>query len=145
VGGHGTARPLTRPTRQTAHDGSRHVSDHQSPVRPARRGLGGGAVAALAGAAAVRDSWDRIGVGDALGTVIGLLELAAAAGLLIGLRRGWSWLGTAAAAGLAALMLGAVIYHVRADDAAGSVPAALLGLVACTAVMLSWRDRRSSA
>ncbi len=106
---------------------------------------GSGAVAALAGAAAVRDSWEKIGVPDGLGTVIGLLELAAAAGLLLGLHPRLSWLGTAAAAGLTALMIGAVAYHVRADDSAGAGPAVVLGLLALAAAVLSWRDRRSPA
>jgi len=105
---------------------------------------GSGALAALAGAAAVRDSWAEVGVSDGLGTAIGLLELAAAVGLLLGLRRGWTPLGTAAAAGLTALMIGAVAYHVRADDALGAAPAAVLGVLAATAAVRSARETTSS-
>lgn len=99
--------------------------------------FGGGALAAHAGADAVRDGWTELGVSDGLGTVIALLELAAVAGLLIGLWR--TPFGAAAAAGITLLMVGAVIYHVRADDYAGAVPAVVLGLLAGTAAVLSWQ------
>ncbi|MDX8140583.1 DoxX family protein [Lentzea sp. BCCO 10_0061] len=66
---------------------------------------------------------------------IGLLEVAGAAGLLIGLW--WAPLGIAAALGLTLLMAGAVIVHVRAGDkVAETVPAVVLTLLAGTALVL---------
>ena len=46
--------------------------------------------------------------------LIGVAELAAAAGVVIGLW--WHPLGVAAAAGMALLLLGALITHRRAED-----------------------------
>ncbi|MFJ8957748.1 DoxX family protein [Lentzea sp. NPDC102401] len=66
---------------------------------------------------------------------IGLLEVAGAAGLLIGLW--WAPLGIAAALGLTLLMAGAVIVHVRAKDkVAETVPAVVLTLLAGAALVL---------
>lgn len=66
---------------------------------------------------------------------IGLLEIAGAAGLLIGLW--WAPLGIAAALGLSVLMAGAVIVHVRAEDeVAETVPAVVLTLLAAAALVL---------
>ncbi len=93
-------------------------------------GIGG--LASLAGAAAIRDSWTELGVGDGLGTVIAMLEILAAVGLLVGLRR--PVLGVAAAMGLVALMIGAIIYHARAQDWAGLTGPLVLGLLAAAAV-----------
>lgn len=45
---------------------------------------------------------------------IGFLELAAVAGIVVGLW--WTWLGVAAGAGVVLLMVGAVVVHVRAKD-----------------------------
>ena len=66
---------------------------------------------------------------------IGALELAGAAGLLIGL---WvAALGAAAGIGLVLMMVGAVIAHVRAKDAVkDTAPAAVFGLLALAAVLL---------
>lgn len=55
---------------------------------------------------------DRLGVAPRLWTGIGVLEGFAALGLLVGVVR--PAVGTAAAAGVALLMLGAVIAHLRA-------------------------------
>lgn len=55
---------------------------------------------------------------------IGLVEVAAAAGLLIGLA--WAPLGIAAAAGLVLLMIGAVVFHVRAKDPVGAMAPVLV-------------------
>lgn len=56
----------------------------------------------------------RLGVGPALTRAIGILEIAGAVGLTAGI---WSApLGIAAAAGLICLLIGALIYHVRAGD-----------------------------
>jgi hypothetical protein len=58
--------------------------------------------------------------------LIGFAELAAAAGVLIGLW--WHPLGLAAAAGMALLLLGAVITHRRAADGRKEMSPALLAL-----------------
>ena len=66
---------------------------------------------------------------------IGLLEVAGAAGLIIGLW--WAPLGIAAALGLTLLMVGAVIVHVRAKDkVAETVPAVVLTLLSAAALVL---------
>lgn len=67
--------------------------------------------------------------------LIGALELAAAAGLVLGLW--WSPLGIAAATGLVLLMVGAVGVHLRAGDRfAELAPALVLGLLAAGLVVL---------
>ncbi len=88
-------------------------------------------VAALAGARPITDLLGKLGVGARLTLVIALFEIAAVVGLLIGLS--FRPLGIAAAGGLTALMVGAVGYHVRAGDKAGSAPAAVLALLAAAA------------
>ncbi len=92
--------------------------------------------AALARARPITELLIRLGVGDRLALVIALLEVAAVVGLLAGLAV--RPLGVAAAAGLALLMTGAVVAHVRAGDGAGGVPAAVLGLLAGSAAVLGW-------
>jgi uncharacterized membrane protein YphA (DoxX/SURF4 family) len=58
--------------------------------------------------------------------LIGVAEVAAAAGVLIGLW--WHPLGVAAAAGMVLLLTGALIAHRKAGDAAKEARAALLAL-----------------
>src|SRR5690242_21256461 len=58
--------------------------------------------------------------------LIGVAELAAAAGILIGLW--WHPLGLAAAAGMALLLLGAIVAHRRAGDSAKEAAPALAAL-----------------
>jgi uncharacterized membrane protein YphA (DoxX/SURF4 family) len=65
--------------------------------------------------------------------LIGGLEIAAAAGLIIGLF--WTPLGIAAATGLVLLMIGAVVSHARVKDkVAVLLPAAVLALVSAATV-----------
>ncbi len=78
-------------------------------------GLSG--IAGLTGASAIRDSLTKLGVSNTLGILIGVAEVAASVGLIIGLRK--PVIGVAAATGIIALMIGAVTYHVRAHDWAG--------------------------
>jgi uncharacterized membrane protein YphA (DoxX/SURF4 family) len=59
--------------------------------------------------------------------LIGVAELAAAIGVLIGLW--WHPLGVAAAAGMVLLLTGALLTHRRAGDAAKEATPALLALV----------------
>ena len=72
--------------------------------------------------------------------LIGVAELAAAAGILIGLW--WHPLGLAAAAGMTLLLLGALITHRRAADGGKEMAPALLALaitIAYLAIALtSW-------
>ncbi|QTE28945.1 DoxX family protein [Pengzhenrongella sicca] len=64
---------------------------------------------------------------------IGVAEIAASAGLLLGLA--WTPLGLAAAAGLVLLLLGAVIAHLRAGDRLSAwAGAAVLALLSAAAV-----------
>ena len=65
--------------------------------------------------------------------LIGITELAAAAGILIGLW--WHPLGLAAAAGMALLLLGAIITHRKAADSAKEMAPALLALVLALAYL----------
>jgi DoxX-like family len=58
--------------------------------------------------------------------LIGLAEMAAAAGVLIGLW--WHPLGVVVAAGMALLLAGALLAHRQAGDAAKEIVPALLGL-----------------
>jgi hypothetical protein len=80
---------------------------------------------------------DHLGVKPAQWRVIGLLELAGVAGVLVGLV--WPPIGVAAAIGLALLVLGAIVFHVRASDSvADMAPAVIgLGLAVTTAILQS--------
>lgn len=77
---------------------------------------------------------DAVGVGPQLRNTIGVLEILGAVGLVAGL-----WLapvGIAAAIGLALLMAGAMVYHLRAGHRGElAVPGVLLVLTAVTAVL----------
>ncbi|UJW33961.1 DoxX family protein [Saccharothrix sp. AJ9571] len=89
----------------------------------------------LAGAPAMRQSAAHLRVTPARDRLVGALELAAVAGLLIGF---WVvWLGIAASAGLVLLMAGAVVVHLRVRDQLGRyLPALVLGLLAAGNVVL---------
>jgi hypothetical protein len=78
---------------------------------------------------------DHLGVSPAQWRAIGLLELAGVVGVLMGLA--WTPIGVAAAAGLALLSVGAVIYHVRASDRPADMAPAMIGigLAVATAIL----------
>jgi hypothetical protein len=80
---------------------------------------------------------DHLGVKPVQWRLIGLLELAGVAGVLVGLA--WPPIGVAAAIGLALLVLGAIVFHVRASDSvADTAPAVIgLGLAVATAILQS--------
>jgi hypothetical protein len=80
---------------------------------------------------------DHLGVKPVQWRLIGLLELAGVAGVLVGLA--WPPIGVAAAIGLALLVLGAIVFHVRASDSvADMAPAVIgLGLAVATAILQS--------
>jgi hypothetical protein len=78
---------------------------------------------------------DHLGVKPVQWRMIGALELAAVAGVVVGLW--WPPIGVAAAIGSALLLLGAIGFHARASDsAADTAPAVIgLGLAVATAIL----------
>lgn len=95
-------------------------------------GAGG---AKLTAQPAMRTSARHLGVPWDRYRLIGVLEVAAALGLLVGLAI--EPLAVAAAAGLVLLMAGAVTFHLRAGDPPGRwAPPAVLGLLALVLVVL---------
>jgi uncharacterized membrane protein YphA (DoxX/SURF4 family) len=85
------------------------------------------AVGKLTGNPKMRQSAAHFGISWPRYRLIGVAELAAAAGILIGLW--WHPLGVAAAAGMAVLLLGAIITHRKAADRVKDMVPALVGLV----------------
>ncbi len=62
---------------------------------------------------------------------IGGAEVLGAIGVLIGaISSDFEWVGVLAGLGIIAMMVGAVIYHMRANDQKGAAPAVVLGVVA---------------
>jgi uncharacterized membrane protein YphA (DoxX/SURF4 family) len=84
------------------------------------------AAAKLLGHPKMRHSADRFGIPWPRYRLIGVAELAAAAGVLIGLA--WRPAGLAAAAGLTLLLLGALLTHRRAHDSVADAVPALVAL-----------------
>ena len=78
---------------------------------------------------------DHLEVSPIQWRVIGGLELAGVAGVLIGLL--WTPIGIAAAIGLTLLSLGAVAFHLRASDRVADIVPAVIGvaLAVATAVL----------
>ena len=85
------------------------------------------AAAKLASHPKMQQSASHFGISWSRYRLIGVAELAAAAGILIGLW--WHPLGVAAAAGMALLLLGAIITHRKAADNAKEMAPALLALL----------------
>ena len=83
--------------------------------------------AKLTGQAKMRKSAAHFGIPWPRYRLIGAAELAAAAGILIGLW--WHPLGLAAAAGMALLLLGAITAHRMAADSAKEMAPAMLALL----------------
>jgi uncharacterized membrane protein YphA (DoxX/SURF4 family) len=82
---------------------------------------------------------DHLGVQPVQWRLIGLLELAGVAGVLVGLLA-WPPIGVAAAAGLALLVLGAIVFHVRASDSVADMAPAVIGLgLAVATAILQYR------
>lgn len=93
------------------------------------------AVPKLLGQKEMVDRMTALGVSAGLTRVVAILEIAGVAGLVIGLY--WWPLGALAAAGLALLMVGATVYHVRAKDSVQTtvVPAVLAVVAAAITVL----------
>ena len=85
------------------------------------------AVGKLTGQPRMRKTAAHFGIPWPRYRLIGVAELAAAAGILTGLW--WHPLGLAAAAGMTVLLTGAMITHRRAKDGGKEMAAALLALV----------------
>ncbi|MER6128507.1 DoxX family protein [Streptomyces sp. NPDC001795] len=85
--------------------------------------------AKLAAVPAMRQAAAHVGMTTTYYRLLGALEVAAAAGLLLGL---WiTVLGAAASVGLILLMAGAVVVHLRSGDpAARCLPAVIAGALA---------------
>ena len=85
------------------------------------------AAAKLAGHPKMQQSAAHFGIPWPRYRLIGAAELAAAAGILTGLW--WHPLGVAAAAGMALLLVGAIITHRKAADSAKEMAPALVALL----------------
>ncbi|MER7334746.1 MULTISPECIES: DoxX family protein [unclassified Micromonospora] len=88
----------------------------------------------LTGQAQMRERMEHLGVSPGLTRVLGVLEIAAVVGLLLGLL--WAPLGIAAAVGLALQMVGAVVYHARAKDPAPMTLTPVVFAVAAVALVV---------
>ncbi|MEU6375085.1 DoxX family protein [Streptomyces sp. NPDC046909] len=88
-------------------------------------------LAKLAAAPVMRQAAAHVGMSVRLYRVVGALEVAGVAGLLAGLA--WMPLGVAAATGLALLMVGAAVVHLRlGDPLPRAVPAVVMVLISLT-------------
>jgi hypothetical protein len=78
---------------------------------------------------------DHLGVKPLQWRLIGALEFAGVAGVLVGLA--WPPIGIAAAIGLALLSIGAIAFHIKASDRVVDMAPAVIGLAlaAATAVL----------
>ncbi|WP_299531473.1 DoxX family protein [uncultured Streptomyces sp.] len=80
------------------------------------------------------DQMSTLGLSYRILPFLGVVQVAGAAGLVVGL--GWGALGVAAAAGLTLYFAGAVAAHLRAGDYRGAPPAAVLTAAAVALVVL---------
>jgi uncharacterized membrane protein YphA (DoxX/SURF4 family) len=85
------------------------------------------AVGKLTGQPTMRQSAEHFGIPWSRYRLIGVAELAAAAGILMGLW--WHPLGVAAAAGMAVLLIGALVTHRKAADSAKETVPAVVALL----------------
>ena len=92
------------------------------------------AAAKLAGHPKMRHAATHFGIAWERYRLIGVAELAATAGVLIGLL--WRPAGMVAAAGMAVLLVGALITHRRAHDSVREAAPALLALALSTAYLM---------
>jgi hypothetical protein len=88
-------------------------------------------LAKIAAVPFMRRAAAHLGMSTAHYRVVGALEVAGVAGLLLGLT--WTPLGVAAATGLALLMAAAAVVHLRhGDPPVRAVPAAVMALISLT-------------
>ena len=90
----------------------------------------------LTGTAQMRTAAEHFGIPWNRYRVIGILEAAAAAGVLAGIC--WRIVGLAAALGMVALLVGAAIMHRRAHDAIRESVSALVFLAASVVYLGFW-------
>jgi DoxX-like family len=83
----------------------------------------------------MRKAASHLGIPWSRYRLIGAAELAAAAGILLGIR--WPPLGVAAAIGMVLLLLGALLTHRRAGDPAKEAMPGLLVLLLTIAYLVS--------
>jgi uncharacterized membrane protein YphA (DoxX/SURF4 family) len=88
----------------------------------------------LTGQPRMRESAAHFGILWSRYRLIGVAELAAAAGILIGLW--WHPLGVAAAAGMAMLLVGAIVTHRKASDSVREAVPALVALLLTLAYLV---------
>ncbi len=93
------------------------------------------AAAKLLGHPKMRDSANRFGIPWSRYRLIGVAELAAAAGVLTGLA--WRPAGLAAAAGMTLLLLGALATHRRVHDRVADAVPALVALAVTIAYQVA--------
>ena len=93
------------------------------------------ATAKLAGHPRMRESARHFGIPWRHYRLIGVAELAAAAGVLAGLW--WHPLGVAAATGMAFLLVGALIAHRRAGDHAKEIALAVITLLIAVGYLIT--------
>lgn len=90
----------------------------------------------LSGSAQMRTAAEHFGIPWSRYRVIGILEAAAAAGILAGIF--WRPIGFTSALGMVALLIGAVIFHRRANDRFGESVAALVFLSVSAVYLGVW-------
>ncbi len=86
----------------------------------------------LKGHEMVVETMNRLGVDDPLMRTIGIAEVLACFGVVIGLfadGSAWEWAGFLAGVGVIVLMLGALFYHQRAGDPQKELMPAIAALV----------------
>jgi len=86
------------------------------------------ALSKVTGRQAMRDMAEHFAIPWPRYRALGFLELAAVVGIVLGLW--WTWAGVAAVAGTVALLVGAVVSHVRARDPLPAMGPALATLAA---------------
>ncbi|MGA1838240.1 DoxX family protein [Herbiconiux sp. 11R-BC] len=96
--------------------------------------LAGSGIQKLRRAPAIVTQMTGLGVSSRMLTVLGLLEVAAAVGLIVGIW--WTPLAIAAAIGAVIYFIGAIIAHVRKSDKNVAPAAVLLVLSIATLVLL---------
>jgi uncharacterized membrane protein YphA (DoxX/SURF4 family) len=93
-------------------------------------GSGGAKLASAKPSLQIRD---KLRVGARLWSFIGVLEVAGAIGLAVGLVV--PSIGCAAAAGLSLLMIGGITAHARVGDLRHATPAVLLAILSATVIL----------